>query len=84
MNWTTTNVELDDNEAQVRGIYMNELAVRGGNLSYKSAKQSTSTILIATVFFLFFPSSSSRVSPFLYTTFLLSSLPYTWIVNGLY
>ena len=46
-------MKLDDNEAQVRGIDMNELAIRGGNLSDKSTKQSTSTILIATVFFLF-------------------------------
>ena len=38
MNWTTANMELDDNQAQIRGIDMNELAVRGGNLSYKSIK----------------------------------------------
>ena len=33
---------------------MNELLVQEGNFSYKSTKQSTSTILIATVFFLYF------------------------------
>ena len=33
---------------------MNELTVRGGNFSYKSTRQSTSTIFIATVFFLYF------------------------------
>ena len=33
---------------------MNELTVRGSNCSYKSTKQSTSTILIAIVFFLYF------------------------------
>ena len=38
MNWTMANMELDDNQAQIRGIDMNELAVRGGNLSYKSIK----------------------------------------------
>ena len=33
---------------------MNERAVRGGNFSYKSTKQSTSTIFIPTIFFLYF------------------------------
>ena len=33
---------------------MNELIVRGDNFSYKSTKQSTSTILIVTIFFLYF------------------------------
>ena len=33
---------------------MNERAVRGGNFSYKSTKQSTSSIFIATIFFLYF------------------------------
>ena len=54
MNWTIANMELDDNQTQIRGTDMNELFVRGGNFSYKSTKQSTSTILIATVFFLYF------------------------------
>ena len=47
-------MELDDNQAQIRGSDMNELTVRGSNCSYKSTKQSTSTILIAIVFFLYF------------------------------
>ena len=47
-------MELDDNQAQIRGTDMNERAIRGGNFSYKSTKQSTSTILIAIVFFLYF------------------------------
>ena len=54
MNLTTANMELDDNQAQIRCTDMNERAVRGGNFSYKSTKQSTSTILIATLFFLYF------------------------------
>ena len=54
MNWTTANMELDDNQTQIRGTDMNELLVRGGKFSYKSTKQSTSTLLIATVFFLYF------------------------------
>ena len=48
------NMELDDNQVQIRGSDMSELAIWGGNCSYKSTKQSTSTNLIATVFFLYF------------------------------
>ena len=33
---------------------MNDLTVRGGNLSYKSVKNSISIFLIATIFFLYF------------------------------
>ena len=29
MNWTTANMELDDNHAQIRSTDMNELLVRG-------------------------------------------------------
>ena len=36
MNWTTAIMESGDNQAQVKGTDMNELAVRGGILSYKS------------------------------------------------
>ena len=38
MNWTTTNMELDDNQAQIRGTDMNKLPVQEGNFSYKSTK----------------------------------------------
>ena len=38
MNWTTANMELDDNHVQIRGTDMNELPVRGGKCSYKSIK----------------------------------------------
>ena len=57
MSWTTANMKLDDNQTQIRGTDMNELTVRGGNFSYKSTKQSTSTILIAIVCFLYFSDS---------------------------
>ena len=63
---------------------MNELIVRGGNFSYKSTKQSTSIILIATVFFISFSNPfplGSLLSFILHP--LPSSLPYTWIVDGL-
>ena len=63
MSWTTANMELDDNQTQIRGTNMNELTVRGGNFSYKSSKQSTSTILIAiSILSLFFSSPSWKVS----------------------
>ena len=42
MSWATTNMELDDNQTQIKGTDMNELPVRWGNFSYKSTKQSTS------------------------------------------
>ena len=38
MNWRTANMELDDNQARIRGTDMNEFTVWGGNLSYKSIK----------------------------------------------
>ena len=38
MNWRTANMELDDNQARIRGTDMNELTVWGGNLSFKSIK----------------------------------------------
>ena len=54
MNWTTAIMESGDNQAQVKGTDMNELAVRGGILSYKSITVEYKTILIATIFFLYF------------------------------
>ena len=36
MSWTTANMELDGNRAQVRSTDMNEFTVRVGILSYKS------------------------------------------------
>ena len=50
MNWTTANMELNGNHAQIRSTNMNELLVQGGKCLYKSTKQSTSAILIATMF----------------------------------
>ena len=61
MNWTMTKMEFNGNYAQIRSTDMNELLVQGGKCSYKSTKQSTSAILIATVFFLP-PPSPWRVS----------------------
>ena len=30
MNWTTTSIELDNNQTQIRDADINELTVRGG------------------------------------------------------
>ena len=36
MNWTTASMELDDNQAQIRGTNMNKLTVWWDILSYES------------------------------------------------
>ena len=36
MSQTIANMELVDNQTQIKGIDMNELTIWGGNLSYKS------------------------------------------------
>ena len=78
MNLTTASMDLKDDQARRRKIELNEFTVRGGKFSYKSVKPITSTILIATVFFLyFFDPPSYGVSTLIYTTSLPSSLPYT-------
>ena len=38
MSWTMADMELDDNQTQIRDTDMNELTVRRGNFSYKSTK----------------------------------------------
>ena len=38
MNWTTTSVELDDNQAQIKDTDMNKLAIRRDNSPYKSIR----------------------------------------------
>ena len=79
MNWTMDDMELNDNQTQIRCININRLLVREGHnyvywsqlntkntelneivvwvgqLSYKSIKHVGSVILIATMFFLYFP-----------------------------
>ena len=50
MNWTTTRMDLKNDQARIRNIELNQFTVRGGNSSYKSIKQSSSTNLIATIF----------------------------------
>ena len=71
------DMELDDNQTQIRDTDMNELTVRGGNFSYKSTKQSTSTILIATIFFLPFSDPFPIEGLLHYIAHFGPSLPYT-------
>ena len=83
MNWTTTSMDLEDNQTKTKSTDLNEFTVRGGKFPYKSIKPITSTILIATVFFLYFSDpSSSGVSTFICTSSLPSSLSYTWKVDS--
>ena len=54
MKLTTTSMDLEDDQASTKNIELNEIVVRGGQLSYKSIKHVVSVILISTVFFLYF------------------------------
>ena len=54
MKLTIASMDLEDNHASTRNIELNEIVVRGGQLSYKSIKHVVSVILITTVFFLYF------------------------------
>ena len=83
MSRITASMDLEDNQTKTRSTNLNEFTVRGGKFSYKSVKPITSTILIATVFFLYFSDpSSSGVSTLICTSYLPSSLPYTWKVDS--
>ena len=83
MNWTTTSMDLEDNQTKTKSIDLNEFTVRGGKFPYKSIKPITSTILIATIFFLYlFDPPFSGVSTLIYTSSLPSSFLYMWTVDS--
>ena len=44
MSWTTTTVELNDNQTQIRDANVNELAIRGGFFYTNKSQFGTSTI----------------------------------------
>ena len=44
MNWTTTTIEWDDNQIEIRDINVNELIVRGGHFDIELSQLSTSII----------------------------------------
>ena len=77
-------MDLEDNQARIMNIKLNEFIVREGKFSYKSIKHITSAILMATVFLLPFPLSFLGVYILIYTRHLLSFLPYTWTADSLY
>ena len=54
MKLTTAIMDFEDDQASTKNIELNEIIVRGGQLSYKSIKHVVSIILITTVFFLYF------------------------------
>ena len=54
MKLTTASMDLEDDQASTKNIELNEIVVRGGQLSYKSIKYVVSANLIATVFFFYF------------------------------
>ena len=78
------SMESDDNQAQIRGTDMNELTVRWGILSYKSITVEYKTILIATIFSLFFWSLPHGGSLTLYSslrTILILHLLIIWALT---
>ena len=50
MDWTTTNLELEDGPTSTEDIELNILNVRGGNFLFQLVKQVTSASLIVTMF----------------------------------
>ena len=54
MNWTTANMDLNDDQTRTRSTDLNQFTVRGGKSLYKSTRLNTSIILIATMFSFYF------------------------------
>ena len=52
MELTIASMDLEDDQANTKNIELNEIVVRGGQLSHKSVKHVVSVILISTMFFL--------------------------------
>ena len=44
MGWTTTSIELNDNQTQIKGSYVNGLLVRGGHPYIDWSQLDTKTI----------------------------------------
>ena len=70
MNWIMARIDSENGQARTKNTELNEFVVRGGYSSHKSTKQSTSTILITTVFSFYFSDSflmeglSHYITPF--------------------
>ena len=54
MSWTTTSIELNDNQTQIRGSDINGLSVRGGHTYINLSQFDTKTVLITTMFSFYF------------------------------
>ena len=54
MKLTTASMDLEDDQASTENIELDEIVIRGGQLSCKLIKHVVSVILIATMFFLYF------------------------------
>ena len=54
MNWTTANMDLNDDQARIRSTDLNQFTIQGGESLYKSIKLKTSIILMVTIFSLYF------------------------------
>ena len=54
MSWTTANMELSDNQAQIRCIDINRPSIWGGHNYINLSQLDTETIQIATMLSLFF------------------------------
>ena len=52
MELTIASMDLEDDQANTKNIELNEIVVRGGQLSHKSVKHVVNVILISTMFFL--------------------------------
>ena len=57
MKLTTASMDLEDDQASTKNIELDEIVIRGGQLSCKLIKHVVSVILIATLFFLYFSNS---------------------------
>ena len=54
MKWTTTSMDLNEDQTRTRNTDLNQFTIRGGKSLYKSTRLNTSIILIATVFSFYF------------------------------
>ena len=70
MNWTTANMDLNDDQTRTRSTDLNQFTVRGGKPLYKPTRLNTSIILMATVF------SFSFSGPFLMEDLLHYIVPF--------
>ena len=59
MNWTTANMNLNNDQTITKSTDLNQFTVQGGKSLYKSARPNTSIILMVTCSLSLFPIISS-------------------------